>query len=105
MSIVWSARWRLQRRLVLVWPPVKWPEEPVFILLSHEIGNKIMLDHRITRREALRTGAAVALPLVGTSAALAEPNAKSTNAPTIGISTAMFHDNTCEINSEGSAKC
>lgn len=53
-----------------------------------------MLDHRITRREALRAGAAVALPLVGTSATLAKPNVKSTSAPTIGISTAMFHDYT-----------
>jgi len=53
-----------------------------------------MFSPRITRREALKAGAAVALPLVGTSATLAKPNAKSTSALTIGMSTAMFHDYT-----------
>ena len=63
-----------------------------------------MLNRRITRREALKAGAAVALPLVGASATLAEPNAESTNAPTIGISTAMFHDYTNRELSQDLAK-
>jgi len=53
-----------------------------------------MLDHRITRREALTAGAAVALPLVGAASTPTGPNARQANAPTIGVSTLGFPDYT-----------
>ncbi len=52
-----------------------------------------MSDHRITRREILKAGAAVAaLPLIGTSPARAKEKAASNHSPTIGIATLGFGD-------------
>lgn len=53
-----------------------------------------MDNHRITRREAFKAGAAVALPLLSTSSTLAKPKAISKKAPTIGIATLGFSDYT-----------
>lgn len=49
-----------------------------------------MFNNRITRREAIRTSAAILLPLSGACSTLAITNAASTRKPVIGISTLGF---------------
>ena len=53
-----------------------------------------MLQNRITRRQAIKAGAAAALPLVAASTVSAIQNAKSETPLTIGIATLGFGDRT-----------
>ena len=53
-----------------------------------------MLQNRITRRQAIKAGAAAALPLVAASTASAVQNAKPETPLTIGIATLGFGDRT-----------
>jgi len=55
---------------------------------------QIMLQNRITRRQAIKAGAAAALPLVAASTVSAIQNAKSETPLTIGIATLGFGDRT-----------